>query len=296
MIAASPIFDRRPVGRSGTQQYRAPGAVLHAATCDRKLAPVGLERHELDWHALRPFALGPFVSATYVAIKATCPSACTFRERGCYVREGFTGRAMRLLDERAGKVSGDDVIAAEAELIDGAFRGVRGGTPGTIPQDGGRDGSSGRDLRLHIGGDASSERGAELLSGAAYRWLERCGGEVWTYTHLWDVIDAATWFPISALASVESAADAVRAIARGYVPAIVLPSFPADTSRPFRIAGLPPKWRALACPAETRGTTCVQCRACLNTHKLREAKIAIAFAAHGGDGGARARRALQVLQ
>jgi hypothetical protein len=284
-----PIVERRPRGVPyTTHDRRAPGVVLRYASADRKLAPIGLERHDLDWHALRPYPRGPYVAATYTSIAATCPSACAFRESGCYVREGFTGRAMRLLDDRAVGLTGDEVIELEAKLITRAFR--RGG----VPQDGGRDGDRGRDLRLHIGGDAASQRGAELLAGAADRWMERGGGSVWTYTHLSDEIDVDAWGLISALASVETPRAARRAIDRGYVPAIVLPRFPAETRRPFELAGVP-GWRALACPAETRGLTCVQCRACLSDGPLRDARVAIAFEAHGTNGGTRARRALQVI-
>jgi hypothetical protein len=180
------------------------------------------------------------------------------------------------------------VIENEVYLLDRAFRG------GPIPKDGGRDGTQGRDVRLHVGGDVSSSFAAGRLADAAERWALRGGGLVFAFTHRWRAIARRTWGLISVLASVEGVDGAGDAIERGYVPAIVVASFGGET-KPHRVRGLPRGWRALPCPAETRGTTCVECRACMSAGVLRDAKIAIAFEAHG-PAAAKARRALQVVQ
>jgi len=183
------------------------------------------------------------------------------------VRAGFTRPRSLLLDRNARGLSGTQVNEAEADHIRYAFDG------GTIPQDGAR---GGRDLRLHAGGDVASTRGAKALSGAAEDWKRRGGGSVWTFTHRWRQVARHSFGAISVLASCESTEDAKRAQQRGYVPALVLRSFPSE--RAFDLDGL----RVIPCPAETRGTTCVQCRLCLDREQhLRASKSAIGFALHG---------------
>jgi hypothetical protein len=252
------------------------------ASCDRKLAPVVLG--EFSGDRQRPTPVGPFVVATYVAIAPTCPSTCQFKAAGCYVTAGFTGRSNRLLEQAAEELSGDEVCAREAEVLDGLF----GNAGGRVPQDGGRDGKSGRDLRLHTGGDTSSTRAARRLALTARRWRERGGGVVWSYTHRWRAIARRAFGEISILASVETFAEAARAWARGYAPAIVVDAHPED-GRAWSHGAL----RVVPCPAETRGATCVECRLCLDADGLHERKTVIAFALHGAQ---RARVHLRVEQ
>lgn len=162
------------------------------------------------------------------------------------------------------------VTEAEAEAVDGAW--TRG-----VPQDGAR---GGRDLRLHVGGEVSDVFGADLLASAADRFRSRGGGAVWTFTHQWEHgVDREAWGPISVLASIQDVATENAAAAMGYVPAIVLPRFPA--AKAFRLRGSSRRW--VPCPAETRGTTCVECRLCLDDDRLRDHHIGIAFAPHGRD-------------
>lgn len=222
----------------------------------------------------RPMPRRPFVSSTYASIKATCSPTCLFYENGCFASEGFTKRMMKRLDDEAREenVSGFEVALNEAMMIDVAFG------AGPIPQDGGRDGVNGRDLRLHVGGDVADTNSTRALSDAAKRWRERGGGAVWTYTHRWKTIRRAAWGGISVLASVETVADAQLAIRRGYVPAIVVESFASD--RAFTLPGIR-GWRFVPCPYETRQRTCVECRLCLDAERLRALKLGIAFAIHG---------------
>lgn len=241
------------------------GARLLYATADRKLAPVKLEPHR---GRPRPVPVGPYCAATYVSIEATCPTSCRFRDGACYVTAGFTAQLARSLDAAARGSGGDAAVDAEAALIEAAFGRAQ------VPQDGAR---GGRDLRLHVGGDASSEEAAQRLSWAVDTWRYRGGGAAWTFTHRWREIHRGAWGEISALASVESVAEANEARRRGYVPALVVDAFPSD--RAFRPSGT--SLRFVPCPAETRGTTCVECRLCLDDGALRRGGRAIAFAVHG---------------
>lgn len=253
-------------------------ALFRRESADRKLSPVELVSNTTD--RLRPVPLAPFCSSTYVSIAKTCPSSCTFKSDGCYVTEGFTGVAAKRLDLAARNLSGDEVIRQEAALISRAFYG------GRVPQDGAR---GGRDLRLHVGGDVSSELGARMLAGAAIAWKLRGGGDCWSYTHAWREVLRSAWGPaISVLASVESASDADFAMRSGYAAAIVVPAFPSKKA--FSLKGI----KVIPCPAETAGTTCVQCRLCFDDRKLLERESAIGFAAHGRQ-AERIRRRLPVL-
>ena len=251
---------------------RAP-AKLHYATRDRKLAPVVDGEYSGNRH--RPEPAGPYCAATYVAIEPTCPSSCRFKAAGCYVKAGFTKLANQLLEEAAVGLAPDAVIHAEAALIDRAW------PRGRVPQDGGRDGRRGRDLRLHIGGDTTSVSATLALAHAARRYRARGGGAVWTYTHRWNQIPRAAWGPISVLASVETVRAANLARARGYVPALVVPQFPSR--RRFRLENMVDE--VLPCPAETGRRTCIECRLCLDTAGLRRRRQAIGFAVHGSEKG-----------
>lgn len=284
-----PNSPRPPYSGSVVPKAQGPARV-HLATRDRKLAPVAKERYEGPGiRKLRPVAVGPYVAATYVSIRATCADSCVFKDAGCYVQSGFTGRASRLLDELAGGLTPDQAIEHEASLLRRAFKrqGYR------VPQDGGRCGDKGRDLRLHIGGDTPSTTAAKVLAQVATEWAQRGGGLVWTYTHRWREIHRAAFGAVSALASVETPGGAHAAVARNYVPAVVVPRH-AERRR-HRLSRWPRGWTVVPCPAETtEGVTCVTCRLCLDDSKLWRRKTAIAFAAHG-QGRKQVVRRLKVL-
>jgi hypothetical protein len=229
---------------------------------NKKLSPTASITHDVNSRFKRPMARGPYCASTYVSIAATCPDTCTFKNRGCYVQSGITGARARVLDHAADGMTGDEVMALEAELIDKQW--VHG-----VPQDGAK---GGRDLRLHVGGDVSSETGAQLLAGAAGRWLERGGGTVWTYTHRWAEIPAKAWGPIQVFASCESPQDALRAAKAGYYPSLTVGSF--EDERRHMLGRLP----VIPCPAQTRGRTCVECRLCLDR---AQHGVAIGFQLHG---------------
>src|SRR5262249_760048 len=76
--------------------------------------------------------------------------------------------------------------------------------------------------------------------------------------------------------SVETAADARDAMDRGYAPALVVETLPAD-GRAWREGGT----TFIPCPAETRGRTCVECRLCFDADALLSRRAGIAFGAPG---------------
>lgn len=102
-----------------------------------------------------------------------------------------------------------------------------------VPQDGRR---GGRDLQLHVSGDALGAA-ASTLAGAARAWVAGGGGDVWTFTHGWRVTPRKAWGTISVLASVETPMAAVAARLRGYAVAITLPTIDGD--RAFALNELP---------------------------------------------------------
>lgn len=266
-----------------------------------KLAPV--EQTPLEagrsfyGKAARVRAVGPFAVATFASILGTCPDSCPFKSveedglvvetNGCFVETGLTGILMRRLNANAReyRLTADEIAEAEAEMIDRLWGG------GAIPQDGAR---GGRDMRVHVGGDVATERGARLIGAAAQRFTHaRGGGTVWTYTHWWREIPREAFGTISVLASIERAEDAPRALARGYAPAITVEAFP-EGGRAFSLPEAPGV-RFVPCPQETRGTTCVECRLCLDVDLANlKTPTGIAFAAHGGS-TERVKRKLRVL-
>lgn len=260
------------------QQRKLP-VRLSLASCNRKLSPVTYSMRNGRMYSLR--AVEPKLVTTTISIDKTCPP-CPFKNNGCLTQEGYTRVTMNTLDEAAQGWTPRQILALEAAAIDSLW-------PKGVPQDG-RLG--GRDLRLHIGGDAPETVNARWLAWAAQRWLDRGGGSVWTYTHSWPWIRRVAWGPIAALASIEHPAEVDHARGAGYVPAITLQRFPSE--RAFRLPGSDTTW--IPCPAETRGTTCVECRLCLDreVYMHRENK-GIAFAAHG-QGVERVKKALPVIQ
>ena len=246
----------------------AQAARFTPKACNSTLSPVACAYPEREWGL---YAKGPFVSTTDTSIAATCTDRCPFKTSGCYIPAGLTKARAARLDLAAVGLTADQVIAQEVELIDLAFG------SGRIPRDGGHRGRDGRDLRLHVGGDAGTTRGARLLAGAAARWAARGGGRAWTFTHLWRDIPRAAWGPISVLASVESHDDIEVARKAGYAAAIVVPEL--TSKKPFSLPGS--TFKIMPCPAEKAGKTCVTCRLCLDADKLIASDLAIAFEAHG---------------
>lgn len=216
------------------------------------------------------------MSSTYVSMQRTCPSSCAFKGSGCYAESGFVASIMQRVEASA-PAQALRVSRNEAAAIDGLFGGDG------VPQDGA---VGGRDLRLHVGGDVSSDAGARALAVAAARWTVRGGGAVWTYTHKHASVGRASWGYISVLASVETVAGALAAMSRGYAAAITVDRF--VRRKPYAIGdGL----TLVPCPAEVGNKTCATCRLCMHGHERLARKQVIGFSLHGA-GTAKASGAL----
>lgn len=210
------------------------------------------------------------VSATYASTLASCPSACKLRRDGCYAESGRVGMVVHRLNKSAAGLRPEAVARQEAQVIRRAFSGQ------AVPQDGSR---GGRDLRLHVSGDARTNRAANILGEAAKDWKSRGGGAVWTYTHAWKTVRRASWGKdVSVLASMEDPSLAQKAIETGYAPTLVVPSHP-EKGKSFRVEGSDVVW--ISCVEQTRGVACSECRLCMKADSLRARNMGIAFAAHG---------------
>lgn len=126
------------------------------------------------------------VSATYVATAGSCPTSCELRGTGCYAESGRVGMFNYALNAKVTPGMRPEALArVEARLIREAF------ASGPVPQDGAR---GGRDLRLHVSGDARTKRSVQVLAKAVGNsWLPRGGGAVWSYTHAWETVARRFW-------------------------------------------------------------------------------------------------------
>ncbi len=230
------------------------------------------------------------ISATYTSIKASCPNDCKLKNTTCYAQVGKVAMHESRLED---SYTPEQVAREEANAIDSSYNG------GTIPQDGYK---GGRDLRLHVSGDARTRKAARILSAAARRYVARNGGAVYSYTHAWRRVPRSMWKGVSVLASIENAREAKQARKMGYAPAIVVApasegwnnntgeqAFP-NGAKAFYLEGSNTKW--IPCPSITKDIPCVKCRLCMNADKLFAINAGIAFVAHG----ARRRGILKVIQ
>jgi hypothetical protein len=193
------------------------------------------------------------ISVTYLPIKQTCPDSCALKGTACYAENGYVGYTVRRLEEGAKHLSAYDVVRKEArEIIAYAPK-------------------SNKPLRLHVSGDARTNKSAKLLSNAASYWKDK----VYTYTHAWRDVERSSWGSVSVLASVENVEDAKKAMARGYAPAIVVSEH--KNAKAYVKDGL----KIIPCPQQTREVTCDKCGLCMNDSMLREQGAAIGFAVHG---------------
>lgn len=101
---------------------------------------------------------------------------------------------------------------------------------------------------------------------------------MWTYTHRWKTVPRSAWGKdVAVLASVETKEQVGAARRQGYAPAVVVTSHQSHKAK--LVGGL----RLIPCPAEFGGTTCVECRLCLEPDALFKRNAGIAFALHGVD-------------
>lgn len=191
------------------------------------------------------------VAATYAPISKTCPKSCSFYKNGCYAQDGFTGMQNRQLERNAKNTSPLELALIEARKIREL------------------DVPPGRPLRLHVTGDCTSIRAAQILASAAKKYP----GPVWGYTHNWRKIPRSAWGTISIFASCENLEQAQAAIELGYPPALVVAQHP-ENGKAWRDRW---GWKWVPCPEQTRGVQCVSCRLCFDP----PVGVGIAFAAHG---------------
>lgn len=180
-------------------------------------------------------------TATTYAHGDSCPDSCAFKGQGCYGEHGPMSWTIKKLEGG----TPEQIARAEAEGI----RNIK------------------KPLRLHSYGDCKTPEAARILAEACKR-----NNNVWTYTHAWREIERADWGNIKVFASCENITDAKAAIARGYLPALVIDEHKTD--KVFSVDGI----EFIPCPEQTgRSESCMTCRLCW-TEKHGKG---IAFAVHG---------------
>jgi hypothetical protein len=138
-----------------------------------------------------------------------------------------------------------------------------------------------RDLRLHVVGDARTDKAAQILSAAADRYIARGASKgkavrVWTYTHARDT-RRDSWGRISVLRSCETMQQVRAAHNAGFAAAIVIPEHTHD--RAYKLDG---EYTGIPCPEQTgKAANCQACGLCMQDSKLHARKNVIVFAAHG---------------
>lgn len=201
-------------------------------------------------------------SATYLPFES-CDDSCPFKGAGCYA-----------CDLRPGIVPADcgrrpvDIARDEQGAIKDAVSSRR------FPK--------GRPLRSGVSGDARTSPAAKVRGETASIWRAGGGGSVWAYTHSWRSIPRTAWGQdLSILASVETATDGARALARGYAPALVVDRFPGKAWEDQGVT-----WHA--CPAQLRAdVTCERCTLCFKGDSLAKRGHGVAFEVHGSAVGKR---------
>lgn len=184
--------------------------------------------------------------------QTSCPLDCPLLGAGCYAESGPQGIHTARLNKASG--TPELIAKAEAEAID------------TLPDD-----AQAACLRLHVVGDCRTAEAASIVAEAAERWTARNGAPAYGYTHAWRDVPRDAWRSVSMLASVETLADASKALQAGYAPAIVVAE---HTEKRARV-------RVVPCPNQTQGVTCDECRLCFNADALQARRAVISFAAHG---------------
>jgi hypothetical protein len=206
------------------------------------------------------------VSVTH-ASQSSCSDKCPFKKGGCYAEQSFQGFTTRKLNSADTDQSTLGIARAEAKAIDSL--------------------TGQRDLRVHVVGDCSDNASARLVAAAAERHMAKKGKKAWSYTHSWSDVARKAWGRVSVLASVETLADARKAMRRGYAVAMVVSRFGSR-----KASMLAPDVKGIPCPAQTtEGVTCTSCRLCWNDQSLLDRRAIVLFEAHGS-GQAKIRKAL----
>jgi hypothetical protein len=199
---------------------------------------------------------GKTVSATYISQK-TCPSSCPLKGNGCYAERGYTNVTLMRLEAitKELNLTARDLAIDEARGIDKLK-------------------AEGQDLRMHVVGDCKTTFSALTVSAAAMRFKKRGGGQPWTYTHAWRTVPRFAWRGVSVIASLHDASEGLKALQRGYAPAVVVDDFPQKSF--FDKDGI--RW--INCKEQENGTPCTECRLCFKDDVLKKNKMGIAFKKH----------------
>lgn len=198
-----------------------------------------------------------FVGATYRKVGETCPSTCSHLvSKGCYALTSFTGLHQR---------------EATRDPFDGMtyFNFIQ--TLAVSPKKLAKIGST---VRLHVSGDFfyNDEIDTQYVNGVKLAHETFPGVLGYTYTHRFT--DFGTYeFPDNLVvnASCDTVEDIHAAQAAGW-PTVTTTNA-TDTRKRWEQDGI----TFLACPAQTAGLTCAQCRLCMK----KDRKFTIAFRAHG---------------
>lgn len=196
------------------------------------------------------------VSATYAPIHS-CPKTCPFMDNGCYGQSDFCGLHLNRINKEA-----------EKQKITKPFQIAK------VEAAGIRKLSGRRPLRLHVVGDCSTPKAAEIVTAAAEEYKAKENQHVWTYTHAWRTVPRSKWGSISVLASCETIEEAKHAIRRGYAVSMV-------RARPFSKVIVVDGLKLVPCPNITHNTPCDKCKLCMRDQKLLATNRVICFFPHG---------------
>lgn len=192
------------------------------------------------------------MSATY-ASQRTCPASCKFLNSGCYAERNLTGIHTRRINREASHLDPITLAINEANAIDtltGKYQ-----------------------LRIHVVGDATTDKCAQIVSSAAKRYSAKHGRGAHSYTHAWRNVARSSWQDVSVLASCETFAEAKQALERGYAPAIVLPE-KHKSKKCYKVDDL----TIIPCPQQTKASAnCLTCKLCFNDKALYARRAVIAF-------------------
>ena len=195
------------------------------------------------------------MSATH-ASKATCPITCALLKAdqgiACYADRGKQAITTKRISKEP--ITDDVEIATlEADRIDEL---------------------TGRhDLRVHVVGDCKTPEAAAIVGSAMVRHSQRKHKRAaYTYTHAWPVVKRDAWQGASVLGSADSPDQVPAIVAQGYAPAVIVNEYP-NQDRAFTLHGV----KFIPCPWLTRGISCVDCRLCLDSDKLKARGAGIAF-------------------
>lgn len=197
-----------------------------------------------------------YVGATVAEARASC-EGCALLERTCYAWKGFANVSFPKIVERR---RADPARYSIERALEGRWKGARA-------------------IRIGAMGDPSSADRAALLRAVAL--AATAGLATISYTHFWREERAAGLEGLC-MASCEDVDDADDAIAAGWTPAVILPWDHVREVGPTFV--LPSGGLGVVCPAQTKGTTCNDCRMCWLGHPVWTAgKVAaIGFVDHSG--------------